>query len=423
MQFKPKVLIVSYYFPPANTPVTQHPQWLLRYLTECGFEAHVLSSSVFFGEAVNAPLVKGNVHSLPEGERARRLANRLSQAEFLIQARIGIWDHGFAWGRAYGIGAGLRMLRSGGFSAIVSVSPSIASHWTAWRIKRRFPGVKWIADFTDPFLGNPLRPTKPWLGPIERRLERGIFSSADYLAANTKPARDLWLSRYPEIAGKFVVIPNGFDPDEPIAPRPLPPRATPILAHAGGVYGGRMPNALFDAMFELAQNGRIQPGQISIEFLGAGDFENAARPDRLRFLCQTGFVRIRNEHVPRAEALRFIEEADSLLLLDITAPHNTKLQVPSKLFDYLRVGRPILAFTGAGSPVAKLLELGGVPHVTIPNEADSAEVQAEILRFLTLPREPHPMSPWVNRYFDARNIVVGVAGLIESGQREDIPDW
>lgn len=340
-----------------------------------------------------------------------------------MQGRLGIWEHGFAWATAYGIREGCRLLASGGFEAIISVSPSIASHWAAYKIKRRFPSVKWIADFTDPFLGNPFRNSKSWLRPIEKRLEKAVFSTADYLGANTKPARDLWRERYPDLAGKFAVIPNGFDPQEPISARPLPGRSTPILAHTGSVYGGRIPNALFLALFELAKAGRITPGQIAVEFFGTSDFSDVASRERLEFLRSAGWIRVQNDRVPRLEALRFAEEADYLLLLDITAPYNTKLQVPSKLFDYLRVGRPILAFTAAGSPVARILDQAGVQHVTIPNEGSQAEVQAGILRLLTLPREPQSHSAWLTNHFDARKIAAGVAGLINDRPLEDIPLW
>lgn len=419
----PRVLIVSYYFPPMNGPVTQHPTWFLRFLPLYGLEGHVISSSVFFGEHLGASRLNGHVHSVPSGRLAQRLAYHLYHAEFLLQGQLGLWDHGFAWAWAYGIAEACRLVKTGGVTAVLSVSPSVASHWAAYKIKRRFPDLKWIADFTDPFLGNPFRASKGWLAPYEQRLERAIFSTADYLGANTKPARDLWRERHPEFAGKFAVIPNGYDPEEQIAPRTLPQRAVPVLAHVGAVYGGRVPNALFEGLYELAQAGRIRPGQIVIEFLGESDFSNVRRPDQLEFLYRSGLVRVRNEYVPREEALRFTEEADALLLLDITAPYNTKLQVPSKLFDYVRIGRPVLAFTAAGSPAARIIEQSGIRHVIIPNEASAAEVQAGILAFLTLPREPQTPSSWLTRYFDARNIVCGVAGLIKGERPEDIPQW
>jgi len=418
-----RALIVSYYFPPMNGPVTQHPSWFMRFLPFYGIDGYVVASSVFFGENLGAPLLDGNVHSVPYGKFAQRFARRLYQAEFVIQGKFGVWEHGFAWAAAFGIAEASRLIRSGGFKTVISASPSVASHWAAYKIKQRFPSLKWIAFFADPFFGNPLRTSRPWLAPFEGRLERAIFSTADYLGANTKPARDLWRDRYPEFADKFVVIPNGYDPEEQIMARPLPEQRAPVLAHVGAVYGGRIPDALFEALFELTQAGHLRPGQVVIEFLGSSDFSSVRRPDQFDHLCRTGVVRVRNEYVPRKEALRFIEEAGYLLLVDVTGQQNARLQVPSKLFDYVRVGRPVLAFTVGNSPTARILEHSGIEHVIIPTDASAGEVQAGILRFLALPRHPRPPSPWFSRYFDARNIVAPLAALIEGERPEDIPLW
>ena len=420
---RPKVLIVSYYFSPMNGPVTQHPTWFFRFLPEYGFEPHVISSSVFYGENQGAPLIEGDVHSVPRGKLGQQYAYQLSRAEFYVQGKLRMWDHGFAWGRVFGIREARRLVAAGGVKAIVSVSPSIASHWTAYKIKRCFPSLIWIADFTDPFLGNPFRVSPTWLAPYERRMERRFFASADHLAANTKPARDLWRARYPKFADKFVVLPNGFDPEEPISPLPLPERPTPILAHVGGVYGGRVPNALFEGLFELNRAGRIDPGQITIEFLGASDFSGVRALDHFQTLCRSGLVKVRNEYLPRQQALRYTAEADFLLLLDITEPYNTKLQVPSKVFDYIRIGRPILAFTARASPTERLLEQSGIRHVMIANEASTEAVQDGILRFLALQRDPQPPSEWITRYFDARKVAGDVSRLVQGDRVEDIPLW
>ena len=146
-----KVLIISYYFPPMNGPVTQHPTWFLRFLPLYGLESHIVSSSVFYGENLGAATLKGNVHAVPTGMLSQRFARQLYRAEFYIQWHLRVWDHGFTWAWAFGIDEACRLIDTGGVEAIISVSPPVASHWAAYRIKRRFPALKWIADFTDPF--------------------------------------------------------------------------------------------------------------------------------------------------------------------------------------------------------------------------------------------------------------------------------
>ena len=91
-------------------------------------------------------------------------------------------------------------------------------------------------------------------------------------------------------------------------------------------------------------------------------------------------------------------------LLDI-APGNTKLQVPAKLFDYIRIGRPILAFTAAGSAVEYILSRSGIDHVIIHNEAEPSDVDAGMLRFMEVKPSEKRASEWFLKNFNARSLV------------------
>jgi hypothetical protein len=64
-----RVLIVGYYSPPMNGPVTRHPTWFFRYLPLYGLESLVISSSVFYDENLGAPSLTGNVHSPSKAQR------------------------------------------------------------------------------------------------------------------------------------------------------------------------------------------------------------------------------------------------------------------------------------------------------------------------------------------------------------------
>ena len=105
----------------------------------------------------------------------------------------------------------------------------------------------------------------------------------------------------------------------------------------------------------------------------------------------------------RAEALRRTGEADYLLLIDMNEK-NTKFQVPSKLFDYLRIGRPILCYTPRGSETQSILNQAGVPATIIESEATAAEADLALLEFLKRPNTAVKMSDWARRKFDAHEI-------------------
>lgn len=417
----PRVLIASYYFPPFNGPVTQHPQWLLRYLPEFGFDPHVLSSSMFYGEDTSAPPVPGNVHAVPLGARAQQTALALARLEMYAQVKARMWDLGYAWAATVGYPAACRMIDRGGFVGVLSISPSTSSHWLAYRLKRRCPRLRWVMDCTDPLVGNPFRHAVPWVTRWEERAERRMFATADAIGANTEPVREMWMQQYPEYADRFHILPNGLDPGEIVGPLPIPSRDAPLLAHVGAVYGGRLPNALFEALYELACTGRIGPRDLVVEFLGGTNFDRVNRPECLAYLREHGYVRVRDQRVPRAQALRYAAQANLQLLLDITEPHNTRLQLPSKIFDYLRLGRPILAFTAEDSPAERILAGSGLVYEVIHNRVPLERVMDGLLRFLRLPRETRAPSPAILQQYDARRIVATAATLLGGASSAMLP--
>src|SRR5262249_38526426 len=81
-------------------------------------------------------------------------------------------------------------------------------------LTRRLTGLHWVADFRDPWRGNPFRkiPHK-LIDRFDQWLEDQVVRGADWVVCNTEPARQDFIRRFPVLAGKFIYIPNGFEPD------------------------------------------------------------------------------------------------------------------------------------------------------------------------------------------------------------------
>ena len=88
-------------------------------------------------------------------------------------------------------------------------------------------------------------------------------------------------------------------------------------------------------------------------------------------------------------------------------------QVPAKLFEYVRVGRPILACTMKGSPVDRLLEESGIPNVRIYFDLSEEEIDARLADFLALPTDPVPMAPGFARKFDGTHQTGALARILD----------
>jgi glycosyltransferase involved in cell wall biosynthesis len=379
-------------------------------LPEHGVSTHAFASALYFNEQYAKPVSDARVERLPAGAQTQRWATWLYRKEMQVQLRLGYWEPGFAWARLYGIPAVRRLLDREPCDAMISVSPPISSHWAALRIKRLYPKLLWIADFQDPFLGNPFhfRPKPP--GRRVKGFEQALFGEADILSANTDTVADMWRQYYPEYAKKITVTWGGYDPEE-LIPRHTPTSGPPVMAHIGALYEGRNPVALLKALERMSASGRLKSSDLVVDFLGNLKFEGAEA--LARDLESKGLLRLRNMNVARRNALEEAAQAHFSLLLDIT-PGNKQLQVPAKLFDQIRLGRPILAITPPGSPSERILAASGIAYQSVAPDGDPEAYEAAILALLRLGSETREPSDSFRNSFDARNL----AGLMASRIKE-----
>jgi hypothetical protein len=126
-------------------------------------------------------------------------------------------------------------------------------------------------------------------------------------------------------------------------------------------------------------------------------------------------VSCNNSVIPRGEALSAIASADYLLLIDIGGDAES-VQVPAKVFDYVRAGRPILGITRAGSPVDRILLQCGIPYARIGPDDTPAEVDEKFLAFLQQAPGTYPPSDWFYRQFDGRKQTHTLASILDRFQ-------
>jgi hypothetical protein len=81
--------------------------------------------------------------------------------------------------------------------------------------------------------------------------------------------------------------------------------------------------------------------------------------------------------VPYQQALQEMLNADGLLVMQGA---NCNEQVPAKLYEYFRAGRPILGLTDPAGDTARVMKAAGVEHVALLESAPA--VQAVLGRYL-----------------------------------------
>lgn len=408
-----KALILSYHYLPENVPSALRMQYFQKYLPESGIGCRILSSSVtpWHEDPPDLPPSRDAIRT-PAGGLHRgilRTGNRLAS---LATRYLGFSDYGASW-RPYAIASAGEILREAPDTILFSSSPPLVAHRAAMQLKRRF-GARWIADFQDPAAANPFTrqgsPGARW----EATLEARILRHADKVIANTDTAADALRASYPQWQEKITHMFNGFDPEESCVPASLPLRTYRVLSHVGSVYGGRHPGILLAGLAHLIACGKLDPSRFKIACIGPLDEASMPDPALWQSLVAKGCIEIDRRYLPRQEALERASASDFLLLLDVNSL-GTSLQVPSKLYDYLRIGRPILALTVRGSPVERILARGGVPYRCIYyRDASAEEAGAALLSLMGLDTSPVTASAWFWSEFDARNQTRTLAELMRS---------
>jgi hypothetical protein len=395
-----RILLLSFALPPDNQAAAARPGQLLSYLPEHGYQPLVVASSVL-GSVREGPFVR----RVPLGKTKATVA-ALSGLGRIFTRYCAPYEDRLGWA-PHAAAAAARLIRSQSVDAIFSTSPPLAAHFAALWLSTKF-GLPWVADFQDPVRDNPGRGRK-WIYPYDAIIERMLFRQADRLAANTDTVAAAWYARYPQWSSKISVLWNCFDPREEIGPAPLPTRPYRVLAHVGDLYGGRHPGQLVASLKRLG----IDASTVRVRLVGQIDedvwIEHGPLFEQIR---ATGLLEFENIRVGREEAAREAAEADCLVLLDLNEKP-TSFQVPSKLVNYLRIGRPILAYTPEGSPVERILARSCIRYVAIDPSAPDALGDQKVLEFLSFPVEPRQASAWFRETFDARRQARMVAALLD----------
>jgi glycosyltransferase involved in cell wall biosynthesis len=397
-----RVLLLSYHYLPENVPSTLHPRYFKRYLPEFGFEVDIVCSSFspFGGYDSPDPDSNPTIIRTPLG-KARDRMKELHRWERFFGHHLKFTDWGRPW-IPYAAEAGNELMARRNYRMMISCSPCFSVHRAAMRLKRQHPQLPWFAYLADPFVGNPFHEVNALQSMLDKRLERRIFTAADGVIANTEVVEGEWKRRYSGMASKFFTIPNGFDFSEDVRALPIPvDRQAKILMHAGGLYGGRFPKMLLESIDRLSNAGLVSQTDIQVRLVGVIP-PKVSCPDLVASMQQRGFLFLEGV-CSRAEALRRTGEADYLLLIDLNEK-NSKFQVPSKLFDYMRIGRPILCYTPRGSETQRILLHSGVPATIIEAEATAEQSDLQLLEFLKMPNDPVEMSAATRKQFDAREM-------------------
>jgi hypothetical protein len=396
--------MLCYHFPPMGTTGALRPARLLRYLP-ADVEVDVLTvasppegggNEALWREIEarvtrhEAPLRPRAVQRRLEAALARTVEGGLPSKAWKTLATWCAWvpDRQVAFVDG-AVEAGAALCGRRRPDVLFSSSPPHSLHLAAVRLKQRC-GVPLVCDFRDPWSDNPER---RWPSALhrahERRLEARVLRAADLVLANT-PGNALMLRRsFPWLPeGRVAVLPNGFDPARRAAlsaAAPVP-RADGrrVVLYTGHVYAGGAP--AFEALAALLARRPDLPARVLFRCVGSMDPPVA----RLCGPLERAGLLERAPAVPAGEVPALLASADALFYV---VPPAGRHWIPSKLYDYLLAGKPVLAVLPRGDAWDVLERAGaGVLLETDGPEDVAARLGDALERLLagTLALRPDP---------------------------------
>lgn len=383
-----RVLIISYYFPPAAGGGVQRVLSWCKYLPSLGCEVHVLAPDdprwIDSGGGLEVPsetIVHRCSNPSPVSLRPREYiaaaGNPLARAWRrlrLLPRRFMIPDMHIGWARS-AVSLGCDIVTTHDIDVIISSSPPETTHVIASRIARRCD-VRWIADFRDSWLDLPHlrldRASVRFKHHLNEMLARRIMQRACAATTVSEPLASSLHDRHP--AMPVHVITNGIDLDQlQDLPDPAPlldgtPRSERfVVSYTGNFFGRQSPQTFLAAVSRLLTEQPSIRDLLRIRFVGGLKAEDHATIDSSSDLLAV------TERIPFMDYRNVLAEQASadVLMLYVAPGEGSEGVYTGKVFEYIASGRPVLALVPKHNVCIDLLQQAGTGRIVDPNDVDA----------------------------------------------------
>ncbi|WP_405381904.1 glycosyltransferase family 4 protein [Maribacter sp. LLG6340-A2] len=353
-----KVLVITYYWPPAGGPGVQRWLKFVKYLKDFDVEP-----IVYIPENPHYPLVDESFlsevpkditvysHKILEPYRwaslfsknkTKRISSGIIKTEnqSLVE-KVLLWVRGNLFipdARKFWVRPSVKYLtkiiEKEEISSIITTGPPHSVHLIGYHLKQK-SAIDWIADFRDPWttIGyhKKLKLSKR-AAQKHKRLESMVLKNADKIIVTSATTKEEFqnLTNQP-----ISVITNGFDREVRLTST-LDDRFT--ISHIGSMLTGRNPTNLWKVLSELINQDNDFKKSLLLRFIGVVSDEVLA--SLALYGLQDNYELV--GYVSHQEALAFQDTSQILLLAEIDSVETQGI-IPGKLFEYMAAKRPILA--------------------------------------------------------------------------------
>lgn len=352
-----KLLLITYYWPPAGGPGVQRWLQMLKYLPKMGFDILVyvpenafypiedpqLSDDIPDGiEVLKGPILEpGQVLRQFVPKRSKRMSAGILKEKdaswsekFLlgIRGNFFIPDARVGWVKP-SIKKLLTVIQERNIQTVITTGPPHSVHLTGLALKKK-TDVRWVADFRDPWTGigyHSKLQLSSWAARKHEQLEAEVLNTADLVLATSPSTARALQNKTTQLVS---VLTNGYEE----AHKAVSLDDTFSIAHIGSLLSARNPTVLWEVLAELKEE--IEGFQNDLELVFAGKVSEEV----FSAMTEMGLADHIKDlgYLPHKGVRKLQARSQVLLLVEIDSPETREI-LPGKLFEYMASQRPILA--------------------------------------------------------------------------------
>ncbi|WP_396634777.1 glycosyltransferase family 4 protein [Maribacter sp. R86514] len=366
-----KVLVITYYWPPAGGPGVQRWLKFVKYLRDFGIEP-----VLYIPENPHYPLLDESFsHDIPDdlkiykhsirepyriasvfsSKKTKRISSGIIQTKnqsFL--EKVLLWVRGNLFlpdARKFWVKPSVGFLKDvlikEGIETIITTGPPHSVHLIGYYLQKSQP-LNWIADFRDPWTTIGYHKKLKLSSSAEKKhkqLESDVLNAADKIIVTSNTTK----LEFQQITNQPIeVITNGYD-CEIASSYKLDSKFT--IAHIGSLLSGRNPMNLWRVLSILVKENEDFKKALQLRFIGVVSEEILAS------ISEAGlqeYIEIVG-YVTHHEALACQKSSQVLLLVEIDSVDTIGI-IPGKLFEYMAAKRPILGIGPKNWEVAGIVK-------------------------------------------------------------------
>jgi len=367
-----KVLIITYYWPPAGGPGVQRWLKFVKYLPEFNIQPTVycpenpsyptLDSSLLQEVDSKITVLK---HPIKEPLRFLKLlfkskTNKLSKGGIPDSKKQGLFERFLLYirgnffvpdARVFWVKPSVKYLSSyiskHQIDTIITTGPPHSVHLIGMQLKAKYQ-LQWLADFRDPWTDISYHKNLNLTKNTQQnhlKLEHQVLNTSDQIIVTSSQTKQL-LSKITQ--QPISVITNGFD-DENVPSITLDSKFS--LTHIGSLLNQRNPILLWNVLSELVQE--IPKFKANFQLVLVGNVSADVRTS-IDSTVLTSFLKTVGS-VTHNEAVMYQRKTQVLLLLEANTTEASYI-IPGKLFEYINSNRPIVALGPKHSDIPSILK-------------------------------------------------------------------